>query len=225
VTAALGALAAAALAIAVAVRRRTRGPAPATAEIAGDEQVTVVDPSGAVRSVQVARLTMAVGELDRIWTPMHLERLARTYWRFLRRATLGLVRVLYGDGERALVLVFRRVVLLRFREPEYELDASHGTVRWGIEDGLLVSRHGRGAGHLEIDVRREESDRPGCVVARVQVAVVNFYPAIASGISRGFYGATQSVIHVLFTHMFLRSLRRLDLAASRVGRFRDAAPS
>jgi hypothetical protein len=33
------------------------------------------------------------------------------------------------------------------------------------------------------------------------------------------YEATQSVIHVLVTHAFLRSLARLDLAKSKVGRF------
>ena len=43
-----------------------------------------------------------------------------------------------------------------------------------------------------------------------------------SRIGRRFYMATQSRIHVLVTHAFLRSLARLDLAESRVGRF--AAP-
>jgi 4-amino-4-deoxy-L-arabinose transferase-like glycosyltransferase len=33
--------------------------------------------------------------LNEIWTPMHVERLARTYWRFLTRVTLGLIRVVY----------------------------------------------------------------------------------------------------------------------------------
>ena len=42
----------------------------------------------------------AFGEL---WTPRTLERLARTYWRFLTRATLGLVRVEYTDAERYVV--------------------------------------------------------------------------------------------------------------------------
>jgi hypothetical protein len=55
----------------------------------------------------------------------------------------------------------------------------------------------------------------------VEVEVANFYPAIASGIGRWFYEQTQSRIHVLVTHGFLRSLARLDLVESKVGRFKD----
>ena len=54
---------------------------------------------------------------------------------------------------------------------------------------------------------------------RVSGEVANFYPAIALGLSRRLYKATQSHIHVIVTHGFLRSLARLDLAESRVGRF------
>jgi hypothetical protein len=53
----------------------------------------------------------------------------------------------------------------------------------------------------------------------VEVQVANFYPAIAFGFSRRIYDATQSRIHVIVTHSFLRSLQRLDLAESRVRRF------
>ena len=56
----------------------------------------------------------------------------------------------------------------------------------------------------------------------IEVEVANFYPALASGIARWFYSATQSRIHVIVTHGFLRSLARLDLAESVVGRY--AAP-
>ena len=51
----------------------------------------------------------------------------------------------------------------------------------------------------------------------MEVEVANYYPAIAFGFSRRIYDATQSHIHVLVTHGFLRSLARLDLAESRVG--------
>jgi hypothetical protein len=47
--------------------------------------------------------------------------------------------------------------------------------------------------------------------------VANFYPRIASGLGRGIYNATQSRIHVVVTHGFLRSLAKLKLARSRVG--------
>ena len=47
--------------------------------------------------------------------------------------------------------------------------------------------------------------------------VANFYPAIAAGFSTPVYEMTQSALHVLVTHAFLRSLARLDLAQSRIG--------
>ena len=51
---------------------------------------------------------MPAGDLVEIWTPMYLERLARTYWRYLSRVTLGLIRVDYTDTERAVVLLTGR---------------------------------------------------------------------------------------------------------------------
>ena len=181
------------------------------------EQHTVMDRDGAVRSIQAADITMPEAELEAIWTPMHLERLARTYWKYLSRVTLGLIRVVYSDTERAVVFLARPFVLLRFHPPDYELGAGRGIVRWRIRDGVLVSR--RDQGHLEIDVRRCPSDRPGLARARVAVAVANFYPAIATWFTTRAYQATQSRIHVLITHGFLRSLARLDLAESRTGRY------
>jgi hypothetical protein len=62
-------------------------------------------------------------------------------------------------------------------------------------------------------------------VMRVEVEVASFYPMIASRLSRFVYTHTQSRIHVIVTHGFLRSLARLDLAESRVGRFARAGPS
>ena len=60
------------------------------------------------------------------------------------------------------------------------------------------------------------------MVVHVEVEVANFYPSIASRLSLAVYKATQSRAHVLVTHSFLRSLARLDLAPSRVGRFSRA---
>ena len=203
-------------------RRQTR---IAHAVIADPDRHTVMDADGAVRSVQAADLTLPERELEAIWSPMHLERLAATYWRYLSRVTLGLIRVVYGEGERAVVLVRRPVVLLRFFAPEYELEGDHGVVRWRIRDGLLVAARGRGGhGHLRIAVRRCPSDRPGYARARVEVEVANFYPAIATALTRWAYRQTQSRIHVLVTHGFLRSLARLDLAESAVGRFAAHGP-
>ena len=80
-------------------------------------------------------------------------------------------------------------------------------MRWRIQDGLLVSK--RNEGYLEIDVKRMESDRQGYARVHVEVEVANFYPAIATWVARWVYMQTQSRIHVLVTHGFLRSLARL----------------
>ena len=207
-------------AVAAAARRRRRaGKHPARAVIVSPRQSTVVAKDGGVRSVQSAELTMDAADLDSLWTPASLENLARTYWRFLSRVTLGLIRVVYGQDERAVVLLARPLTLLRFDAPEYVTEADHGSVRWRIRDGLLVSRSGRGSGFLALDVRR----RPAAKL-RIEVEVANFYPAIASGLSMPVYEATQSNIHVFVTHAFLRSLAKLKLAESKVGRF-AAAPA
>jgi hypothetical protein len=178
---------------------------------------TVMDSGGAVRSIQSATVTMPAGELDAMWTPMYLERLARTYWKFLSRVSLGLIRVEYTPTERRVVLLRRPFVLLRFRAPEYEISDDRGIVRWRIRDGVLVAK--RDQGYLEIDVRKGETDRPGYEQAHVEVEVANFYPAIATRVARWVYKITQSRIHVLVTRGFLRSLARRELEMSAVGRF------
>ena len=184
------------------------------------EQHTVMDRDGAVRSIQAADITMPEEALEEIWTPMHLERLARTYWKFLSKVTLGLIRVAYTPAERFVVLIAYPLVLLSFRAPEYELSADRGVVRWRIRKGLLVDRRGHeGDGYLELDVRRCPSDEPGRAKIHVEVEIANFYPSLATWIARWFYANTQSRIHVLVTHGFLRSLAGLELEESAVGRF------
>lgn len=184
------------------------------------EEHTVMDESGAVRSIQAADVTMPAADLAEMWTPTNLERLARTYWKYLSRVSLGLIRVRYTDEERAVVLLGRPFVLLRFHPPDYEMSADRGLVRWRIRDGVLVAQ--RDHGHLEIEVDRHPADRPGYACAHVEVEVSNFYPALSVWVARWFYANTQSRIHVLVTHGFLRSLARLELEESAVGRL--AAP-
>ena len=184
----------------------------------GDE--TTMDANGAVRSVQAADLIMPDEQAQALWSPRQLENLARTYWRFLTRVTLGLIRVKYTEEGRFVCLLFRPFVLLSFQAPEYEMDADRGIVRWRIDKGVLVSAQGRGGnGFLEIDVHRCAADEPGRARLHVEVEVANFYPAIASRLGRWLYTNTQSRIHVLVTHGFLRSLAKLRLAESRVGRY------
>ncbi len=216
------ALALAALAALVASWRARRRRLPANAVIVSPRQSTVIARDGAVRSVQTAELTIARAELVPLWKATSLENLARTYWRFLTRVTCGLIRVAYGKNERSVRLIGRPLTLLRFEAPEYVLERDHGNVRWRIRDGLLVARPGRGCGFLALDVRRLADDGAQ-VTLLIEVEVANFYPSIAAGFSMPVYEATQSSIHVLVTHAFLRSLARLDLAKSKVGRF--AAPS
>jgi hypothetical protein len=117
---------------------------PPKAVVVGLRDSTSLDrDSGAVRSVQRADLELDEAALSEIWTPEHLERLARTYWRFLSRVTLGLIRVHYTAGQRSVVLLVPQLKLLTFQAPEYEMDATRGLVRWRIARGLLVSRKGR----------------------------------------------------------------------------------
>jgi hypothetical protein len=198
----------------------TRPKSVGHALIVTDDEHTVFDGDSGVRSVQEADLILPTAELDKIWDPMHLERLARTYWRWLSRACLGLVRVDYQpDGRQVKLLGL--IPLLTFQAPEYEMNAERGIVRWRIERGILVAGRGRGgAGYLEIDIaRRPSRDYAGSSIAHVEVEVANFYPAIATSLSRWLYENTQSRIHVVVTHGFLRNLARLDLAESKVRRF------
>ncbi len=201
-------------------RRRERRIANAV--IADPEEHTSMDRSGAVRSIQAANVDMPEAQLDSVWTATHLERLARTYWWYLSRISLGTIRVHYSDDERAVVFLTRPFVLLRFHSPEYELDADRGVVRWRIRDGLLVAR--RDDGHLEIDVRRGSTEQPGYARVHVEVEIASFYPALARPF-KWFYVNTQSRIHVIVTHGFLKRLARLELEESAVGRFAEDGPS
>ena len=183
---------------------------------------------------QAAEVTLPRAELDRIWNAEYLERLAATYWRFLTRISLGLLRVLYSEDAREIVLLRRPLVLLRFSAPEYEMAEDRGTVTWRIDSGVLVRPSGRGQGYLRISVRRteetEHDDGSDVTTGTVTSEVANFYPFIAgwgwfSRIGRHLYRVTQLRIHVIVTHAFLRSLARLDLVRSRVGTFAPARDS
>jgi len=208
---------------ALVASRRRRARKPAKAVIVSPPKSTVVARDGAVRSLQLAELTLAEEDWQRLWNATNLENLARTYWRFLSRVTLGLIRVVYGENERSVVLVARPLTLLRFDAPQYDLKPDQGSVRWQIRDGLLVARAGRGRGFLAVVVTLLDRHDSGRVKLLIEVEVANFYPAIAAGFSVPAYEITQSAIHVLVTHSFLRSLARLDLAKSKVGRFAFAS--
>jgi hypothetical protein len=220
----------AAFAALVVARQRRHRRLPARAVIVSPRKSTTISADGAVRSVQSAEITMARDELDRLWLPTNLENLARTYWRFLSRVTLGLIRVIYDNNERKVVFLSRPFTLLRFNAPEYVIEPDHGNVRWQIRGGLLVARRGRrrGCGYLSLDVRRApeaEVTPDGQAKLRIEVEVANFYPSIAAGFSTPVYEMTQSALHVLVTHAFLRSLAKLNLATSKIGRLSRIVPA
>jgi hypothetical protein len=210
------------------VRRQYRRRLPARSIIATPRKSTLIATDGSVRSVQSARLTLSQADLERLWSPDNLENLARTYWRFLTRVTLGLIRVHYSESDRSIVLLSSPLTLLRFEPPEYVLEPDHGKVTWRIRDGLLVARSGRGSGWLSLDVQRMPGPPDPAAPAElsIEVEVANFYPAIAEGLSTPVYEATQAFIHVLVTHAFLRSLATLELEESKIRRFpaEDTAP-
>ena len=186
-------------------------------------------PDGGISTRQVAEVTLPRSELERIWSPEYLERLARTYWHFLSRISLGLLRVLYTKSSREVVLAARPLVLLRFRAPRYEIESDGGTVTWPIDDGLLVARSGRARGYLCLSVKRPASQRDAAeITATVTSEVVSFYPAIAgwgwfARVGRWIYNQTQLRVHVIVTHAFLRSLANLELQRSVVGALTRAA--
>ncbi|HEY3776158.1 MAG TPA: hypothetical protein VGL69_24370 [Solirubrobacteraceae bacterium] len=208
------------LASAAAVWRRAhRGRRrPARAVIGSAPHSTVIAHDGGVRSVQSAVLTMDDRDLERLWTVPNLENLGRTYWRFLTRVTLGLIRVVYDEDSRSVVLLAKPLTLLRFEVPRYDIDRDEGKITWQIRDGLLVARSGRGSGWLSLAVQRMPPIPGGSQRdVKIEVEVANFYPAIASRLSTIVYEMTQSFVHVLVTHAFLRSLENLRLDTSRVG--------
>jgi hypothetical protein len=180
-----------------------------------DPEAGPVGPQGGLRSVQEAELDLDPAELEQLWRPETLERLARGYWRYLNRISLGLLRVAYGGRSRSIVLLSRRVSLLRFREPRYDTGPSFGRVTWPIERGVLVAPAGRGRGYLRFDVRRVEDDA-GSPRVRVRAVVANFYPLLrGSGwfarIGAFIYSQTQLRVHRVVTRGFLRSLERGEL--------------
>jgi hypothetical protein len=183
---------------------------------------TRVRPGGAVGSVQEAEITVERSMLERIWTVDNLELMARAYWAFLRRMSLGIIQVNYTAASRT-VTAFGRIPLLRFGAPRYETGDGHGQVTWPIDRGLLVARQGRGMGALRVSVER--CDRDGTddeadarldlvrLIARVEVE--NFYPGIRgrgrfARFGAWLYAQTQLRIHVIVCNAYLRSLPRLD---------------
>ena len=188
-------------------------------------------PDGSVTTRQEAELTIPRETLEKLWTPENLENLARTYWSFLMRISRGMLKIRYGSDCREIV-AFGFIVLLRFHRPDYEMSSARGCVTWRINKGLLVAPGGRDKGHLRICVERP-TDLNGDDQTAVMVSseVGGFLPTLSfpglrtlSNVGRWFYNQTQLRIHVIITHMFLRSLGNLELERSQVGMLQIAPP-
>lgn len=180
--------------------------------------------SGSVYSVQSASITTPTERLDASWDPAHLERLANLYWLYMEKMAVGLIRVYHDDRGRYVCFLSRRLPLLGFQEPEFEISETTGTVRWPIYRGFLISRKGRGRGTLTIEVRRQDDvddhpDGTSMSHAQIQIDVEGFYPTMSSGLAYIVYRQTQSRYHVLLAYGFLHSLASADLDGAGVGRF------
>ena len=156
-------------------------------------------------------------------TPRNLERLARTYWWYLSRVTLGLIRVNYTETERAGRAADRaRSCCCASTRPSTSCRAQprHRALADQRRPARLPARARRR--RLPRDRRPPLPDRRrGLATVHVEVEVANFYPAIAPADRALVYSHTQSRIHVIVTHGFLRSLARLELEESAVGRFAE----
>jgi hypothetical protein len=186
---------------------------PVTVELLPEGERERIEPGGGVSSAQEAVLHADPGVIEALWAPPGLERLARSYWRYLARVSLGLLRVVYEERARTVVLGTRRLALLRFSAPEYESAPEAAAVTWRIDRGVLVAAEGRGRGGLRIALRRLEGET-GRV--RVRVEVRNFYPWLRgrgrfARVGARLYSATQVRIHRRITFGFLRSLATLEV--------------
>jgi hypothetical protein len=187
--------------------------------------------TGALKCTQTAVITVDEQIFEQIWTPSTLELLARSYWRFVRRRSLGLIRVSYRSDSQTVVLVSSRIPLLRFRSPEFQTGTDEASVTWPIEKGLLVASTGRDQGFLRIAVSHsgECDDRPGRQRLEVTSEVSNFYPWIrGSGwfarLGTWIYSQTQLRTHIRVTKGFLRSLEGLPDEVLKQGEDPDTEP-
>ena len=185
---------------------------------------------GPVACAQSARVTVDHELFERIWAPSSLELLARSYWRFLRRRSLGAIRVSYGPDSREIHLFSRRLTLLRFHAPRFRTGDDFGEVEWPIDRGLLVASEGEGKGFLKMRVTHGAEDRQeGTEAFTVTSEVANFYPWIrGSGwfarLGTWLYSQTQFRVHVWITKGFLRSLGDLPAEVIRKGEDPEAGP-
>ncbi|MCB0830679.1 MAG: hypothetical protein KDB64_07125, partial [Solirubrobacterales bacterium] len=168
------------------------------------------ETSGGITCEQEALIKVDRETFEEIWTPSTLELLARSYWDFIRRRTVGLIRIRYAPDSQTVTLL-GRIPLLRFRSPEFSTGSEKASIRWPIDRGLLVARDGRGKGFLQIEARRRDGGDPDFPSLAVTSTVSNFYPWIRgtgrfARLGTWIYSQTQLRIHIAVTRGFLGSL-------------------
>lgn len=179
-------------------------------ELMPDPSLRGLASTGGVTCEQEALITVDPATFEAIWTPSTLELLARSYWDYIRRRTMGTIRVTYREGKPTVALL-GRFPLLRFRTPDFTTSPDLASVEWPIEKGILVARDGRGRGFLRIAAERQSGDVENERQLRVSSTVSNFYPWIRGGgkfarLGTWIYAQTQLRIHIAVTRGFLRSL-------------------
>ena len=211
----------------VKLLNRTKEQHVANSVIADPEQHTTMDASGAVRSIQAADLDDARGRAGRD-LDADAPRAARAHV-----LEVPLARHARADPRR----VHRHRARGRAAAPAVRAaalpgarvrDAARAAGSCAGRSATACSSPARAAGRRLPGDRRQRcpAERAGLRAAsHVEVEVANFYPALATWVARWFYANTQSRIHVLVTHGFLRSLARLELEESAVGRFAPQRPS
>ena len=167
---------------------------------------------GGVSSRQRVELIVERASLERLWTQDGLEQLVLTHWCHLRRASLGLIRVLGSPRSPTVVALASPLVLMTLHDPSYELGPCRASASLRIGGGLLVAPRPRGHGRFTIAVERSSSPASGRATVTVACEVSDFHPLIgawghSNRVARALYRLTQLPLHELVTAGFLRSLR------------------
>lgn len=180
--------------------------------------------TGGLKCAQSAVITVGADLFEEIWQPDTLDLLAQSYWKYIERRSLGLIRMRKDDESR--VVSSLGIHLLRFREPEFATGEDFGEVTWPIDRGVLVARDGRGQGYLKISVKLDDHIHgEGRKRFTVTSEVANFYPFIRSSgrfarAGTWIYSKTQLRTHIAVTKGFLKSLEGLPSKFVRT----DASP-
>jgi hypothetical protein len=175
--------------------------------------------SGPVGSIHEAELVVPSAAVASILSAAFLDRVARAYWRFLRRISLGLLRVRPGPERESIVQLVSGVAVLGFRPARYSADSERAEVEWAIDDGLLVAREGRGLGSLRIRLERRHPDHVERGRARLlmRMEVAGYHPRLRgprwfAPLGAWIYAHTQAQVHRLVLRSFMRSLGGFELS-------------